>query len=140
MADTDMGVEAPETRPIPALPGHPSSPGMPDFHMTTKALPQQESGLRRSAEASPQPPKTQPCSQVPSTTAAQRGIIFRSRRRCENYAAKCVCGGGPHRCQNTFCSNLAVLKNAWEKCVRGAGGKGKMPSKSFGEREFVYAC
>lgn len=93
MADVDMGGEAPETRPVPALPGHPGSPVLPDFHMATKALPHRAPGHWRGARAAPWPPKTQPHSQAPCTPAAQRSIISRSRRCCGNDAAANLAGG-----------------------------------------------
>lgn len=65
MADTDMGGEAPETRPVPALPGHPGSLVLPDFHMATEALLHRASGHRRGTGAAPCPPETWPHSQAP---------------------------------------------------------------------------
>lgn len=62
--------EAPETRHVPALPGHPGSPVLPDFHMATKALPHQAPGHGTDAWATSQPPKTWPRSQAPCTPAA----------------------------------------------------------------------
>lgn len=138
MVDADMGMEAPETRPIPALPGHPGSLVLPDFHMDTKALPHWSPGHRRGFAAASQTPTTWPHSQAPCAPAAQRSIISRSRRCCGNGAATKP-WGGKHRSQNSFCSKLAVPEDSQKKYIRGAMGKGNMPNK-ISQGEGVCLC
>ena len=54
MADAGMGGEASATRPVPALPGCPSTPVLPDFHMGTKA---RHTGCLVTAEVPGLPPR-----------------------------------------------------------------------------------
>lgn len=104
--------DVPETRPVPALPQHPDSPVLPDFHMATKALPQWVPSHRRGARVPFSPPKN---------SHTHKGLALRLLRKAPSPGAGDAGMMLQKTSGGTFCSKLEVLRDAQEKCNVGIG-------------------